>query len=471
MFPAATLPSRWRWYYLVIGVLLWLAPSSMAAVTRPHIVLYLADDLGVDFLGCYGNKTIRTPQIDALAASGVKFTRMFAASPTCSPSRASMYSGLYPLRNGLMGNHTDSRPDVKSLPHYLRDLGYRVVLANKSDVRPQAAYPFEILKATLPPNPNFLRRYRGEGLDVKAVDAFLARHAQEKPEQPLCLVLADNNPHVIWEKNHTYDPATLPIPPIMVDTPKTRTALANYYQEITTLDERVGQVLGSLKKYGFEQDTLFLFTSDQGPEWPHCKWTAYDTGLRVPFLARWPGRLKAGASSHALLSLVDLLPTFNELAGGKPIEGLDGRSFANVLLGKERHGREFIFASHTGDGEMNKSPQRCIRDERFKLIFNLNPERKWTTHFTLVEGIPDSHAEVYQTWLAKAKEDALSAHLVNLIERHAQWELYDTRNDPYELTNLIDHLRQDKRVTRLKAELIKWMKEQGDEAAERADRP
>ena len=442
--------------------------TGLGAATRPNIVLYLSDDLGVDFVGCYGNKAIRTPQIDSLAADGVKFTRMFAASPTCSPSRASMYSGLYPSRNGLMGNHTDSRPDIRSLPHYLRDLGYRVVLANKSDVRPQAAYPFELLKATLPPNPNFPRRYRGEGLDVAAVDAFLARHTQEKPEQPLCLILGENNPHVLWEKNRTYDPAKLPIPHFMVDTPKTRTALANYYQEISTLDERVGQVLASLKKHGLEQNTCFIFTSDQGPEWPHCKWTTYDTGLRVPFLMRWPGHLKAGTINHALLSFVDIVPTFNEMAGGKPLEGLDGRSFLPVLQGKEKRLHEFIFASHTGDGEMNRSPQRCIRDDRYKLIYNLNPERKWTTHFTLVEGIPDSHAEVYQTWLAKAKEDALSAHLVNVIERHPQWELYDTRNDPYELTNLIDHLRDDKRIIRLREELLTWMKQQGDEAAEAA---
>jgi uncharacterized sulfatase len=380
-----------------------------------------------------------------------------------------MYTGLYPNRNGAMGNHTDSKPDVKSLTHYLSAQGYRVVLANKADVRPRPVYPFELLKATLPPNPNFPRRYRAEGLDVRAVDAFLAEHAKEQPGQPLCLVLADNNPHVIWEKNRTYDPSALPIPPNMVDTAKTRTALANYYQEISTLDERVGQVLGSIKKYGFEPNTMFIFTADQGPEWPHCKWTLYDTGLRVPFLVRWPGRVKAGSINPALLSFVDFVPTLNELAGGQPLPGLDGKSFAGVLLGKESRLHEFLFASHTGDGEMNKCPQRCIRGDRYKLIYNLNPERKWTTHFTLVTDIPDSHAEVYNTWVAKAKEDALALHLVNLIEHHPRWELYDTRSDPYELTNLIGHLGQDKRVARLKLELINWMKEQGDEAAEQVE--
>src|SRR5206468_1302302 len=116
--------------------------------------------------------------------------------------------------------------------------------------------------------------------------------------------------------------------------PKTRTALANYYQDITTVDCRVGEVMASLKKHGFEENTLFLYTSDQGPEWPHCKWTVYDTGLRVPFLARWPGVVKPGATCDALVSFVDVLPTFIELAGGQPPADLDGRSFRDVLSGK-----------------------------------------------------------------------------------------------------------------------------------------
>src|SRR5215469_9618791 len=104
-----------------------------AAAGRPNIVLYLSDDHGVDFVGCYGNSAVHTPNIDGLAREGMKFNRVFAASPTCSPSRASMFTGLWPQRNGTMGNHTDSRPGVRSLADYLRTLGYRVVAANKTD--------------------------------------------------------------------------------------------------------------------------------------------------------------------------------------------------------------------------------------------------------------------------------------------------------------------------------------------------
>ncbi len=439
--------------------------SEAQPTGRPHIILFLSDDHGRDFAGCYGNPAIRTPHLDALAHDGLRLTRVFAASPTCSPSRAAMFTGLYPARNGTMGNHTDSRPGLEALPGYLRGLGYRVVIANKNDTRPKEVFDFEMLKATLPPDPAHPRRYRAEGLDTRAVDAFLAAHRRDRAGQPLCLVLADSGPHVVWEPNTSYDPAALPIPPIMVDTPKTRTALANYYQDITAVDRRVGEVLDSLREHGYEGDTLFLYTSDQGPEWPHCKWTVYDTGLLVPFLARWPGQIRPGSVCDAMISLVDLTPTLIELAGGRPPGDLDGRSFADVLLGRSVAFRDRVYASHTGDGEMNRFPQRCARDVRYKYILNLNPEVTWTTHFTLVPGIPDSHKEVWDSWVEAAKADPRAARLVDLIEHHPAEELYDTQADPYELDNRAADPALRPVLNRLRADLKRWMADQGDPAA------
>lgn len=441
------------------------------AAPRPNIVLFLSDDHGIDFAGCYGNAAIRTPNMDGLASQGARFTRVFAASPTCAPSRAALYSGLHSARNGLMGNHTACKPDLKTLPHYLKPLGYRVVLANKNHIKPPEVFPVEALKATLPPDPGQPRKYRAEGLDTAAVDRFLAEHRREHPGRPLCLLLCDNGPHVLWEKNKTYDPARLPLLPLMVDTPGTRAALANYYQDITTVDQRLGEVMASLKKHGFEGDTLLIYTSDQGPEWPRCKWTCYDTGLRVPFLARWPGVLKPGATVDALISFVDVLPTLIELAGGQPPKDLDGRSFKGVLLGKTAAHNEFIFASHTRDGNMNIFPQRCVRDGRYKFILNLNPENKWTTHFTKVMDIPGSHGDVYAAWLERAKTDSDAAKLVDAIERHPPEEFYDTEADPYELKNLIGDPAHQQRVAGMRAQLKEWLQQQGDPAEPETDRP
>jgi arylsulfatase A-like enzyme len=361
-----------------------------------------------------------------------------------------------------MGNHTDCKPDIKSLPFFLQKLGYRVVAANKTDVRPASVFPWEVLKATLPANPEHKRKYRAEGLDTKAVDEFLEAHARTQPDTPLCLLLGDNSPHVTWEPNKEFDPAALPIPTIMVDTPKTRTALANYFQDIATMDRRVGEVLASLAKHGLAEHTLFIYTADQGPEWPHCKWTCYDTGLRVPFIARWPGKIVPGRVSDALISFVDLTPTFVDVAGGQALPSLDGRSFKEVLVGKATKHQKEIFASHTGDGQMNQSPQRCVRDARYKFILNLNPERKWTTHFTLVDGIPNSHRDVYAAWLEKAKTDASAAKLIDIIEQHPVEELYDTQTDPFELHNLAAEPAMQRVLKAMREKLHVWRDSVGD---------
>ncbi len=361
-----------------------------------------------------------------------------------------------------MGNHTDCHPDLKALPAFLKAQGYRVVLADKADVRPRKVFDFEMIPATLPRNPAIQRRYRAEGLDTSAIDRFLAEHARDHHDQPLCLILGDNGPHVVWEPNTTYDPSALPIPPNMVDTPITRTALANYYQDITTVDRRLGEVLASVRRHGFEANSLFIYTSDQGPEWPRSKWTVYDTGLLVPFVARWPGRIAPGTTTDALVSLVDVTPTFVDLAGGVPSDDLDGRSFKDLLLGKVTTFHDRIFATHTGDGEMNMFPQRCVRDRRFKYILNLNPENTWTTHFTKVDGIPNSHKQVWDQWVAKARTDPATARLVSLIEHHPAEELYDTQADPDEFHNLADSPEFQPVLDTLRRDLRAWMKQQGD---------
>ncbi len=446
----------------LIAITLSIVPALAADTTRPNLVLFLADDLGYDFTGCYGNKVVQTPHLDALAREGMKFTEAFAASPTCSPSRAALLTGLYPQRNGTMGNHTDCHPDVKSLPAFLKPLGYRIVAADKTDVRPRSVFPWETLRAELPKNPALDRRYRGEGLDTAQIETLLADHEKTHPGQPLCLLIGENCPHVVWEKNKIYDPAKLPIPPFIVDTPKTRTALANYYQDITTMDRHLGDVLASLERHGFATNTLFLFTADQGPEWPHCKWTCYDTGLRVPFIVRWPGSVTPGSVSKALLSLIDITATFVDAAGGAVPPDLDAHSFKDVLLGKAATHRTEIFATHTGDGTFNMFPQRCARNTRYKFILNLNPERTWTTHFTKVDGIADSHKEVWDTWVDKAKNDASTARLVNVIEHHAAEELYDTQTDPYELNNLAARPELKPVLDKLRANLAQWREQVGD---------
>jgi arylsulfatase A-like enzyme len=212
-----------------------------------------------------------------------------------------------------------------------------------------------------------------------------------------------------------------------------------------------------VQKHGLAQDTVFIFTSDQGAEFPRSKWTCYDAGLRVPFIARWPGHITPGENG-ALLSLVDVTPTLVEIAGGTAPADLDGRSFKRVLLEGAQSHRDFIFASHTGDGTMNEYPIRAVRDSRFKLILNLNPEREWTTHFTKVKLDPpfeNTHKEVWDTWIEKAQGDEVTARLLQMIRFHPKEELYDTEADPWEMENLAGKPETKATLERLRAELQK----------------
>ena len=431
---------------------------------HPNIVMFISDDHGVDFVGCYGNKTVRTPNIDAMAKDGARFTNMFAASPTCAPSRSVLWTGLYPARNGCMGNHTICRDDITALPSYLRKLGYRVALMHKFHAKPTTVFDFEYVEAKLPARPERHRTYRMEGLDTKVVDEFLAEHARSRADTPLCLIVADSSPHVVWEPNRNYDPAKIHLPPFIVDTELTRKAMANYYQDISTMDTRLGEVRASLKKHGFEQNTVLLYTTDQGAEWPHCKWTVYDTGIHVPFIAVWPGVIEPGSVRDALASFVDVTPTFIDVAGGEQPEGLDGKSFRDVLSGKARTFRDVIFATHTRDGNMNVFPQRCARDSRYKYVLNLNPENLWTTHWTRVPGIPESHKEVWDTWVEKTKTDPQAAKLVDTIEHHPAEELYDLRTDPYELNNIAGKPEVASILKRMRQQVRDWMVSQDDPA-------
>jgi arylsulfatase A-like enzyme len=132
--------------------------------------------------------------------------------------------------------------------------------------------------------------------------------------------------------------------------------------------------------------------------------------------------------------------------------------------GAARHD-PYIFASHTGDGEMNVFPQRCVRDGRFKYILNLHPERKWTTHFTKVEGIPNSHRDVYASWEERAKTDGAAAKLLKTIEFHPAEELYDTQADPYELNDIAGDARHAEELRELRARLRAWLEAAKDEEA------
>jgi N-sulfoglucosamine sulfohydrolase len=190
----------------------------------------------------------------------------------------------------------------------------------------------------------------------------------------------------------------------------------------------------------------------------------YDTGIHVPFIAVWPGKIKPRSVCDALISFVDITPTFIDIAGGRQPKDLDGKSFLDVLSGKTKTFRKYIYASHTRDGNMNVFPQRGVQDSRYKYILNLRPENKWTTHFTKVPGIHESHKQVWDTWVEKAKNDNKVAELLAIIEHHPAEELYDLRTDPYELNDIAGKPENESILRKMREQLNKWMLSQNDPA-------
>lgn len=422
---------------------------------RPHIVLFISDDHSWHDCGPYGDRVVRTPQLDRLAREGMRFNLAFAASPTCSVSRSAIYTGLYPFRNGAHSNHSLVRDGLKTLPHYMQALGYRVVIAGKTHIGPRPEFPFEYLANAniMPPGKSHVL---WTDLNTRAIDRLLAEHDSRRP---LCLVVCSHSPHVFWLDNDGYDPLRIKLPPYLIDTPETRATRCRYCTDVSWMDKQVGEVREALVKHGYADQTLFLYTSDQGAQWPFAKWNLYDAGIRVPLLAYWPGHTRAGRTTEAMVSLVDLLPTMVEAAGATPPSDIDGRSFLQVLARGTDRGRDEVFATHTGDKEMNRAPMRCIRTRDYKYIVNLAPEIPYTTHIT-----KGSAPEAYWvSWLKLAEADTKAAGVVGRYEHRPSEELYDIRKDPYELENLASDPAHADVLAKLREKVRQWRVQQGED--------
>ena len=242
-----------------------------------------------------------------------------------------------------------------------------------------------------------------------------------------------------------------------MDTEVTRENMTRYLAEITYYDGQVGESLALLEKHKVAGNTLVIVVSEQGSSFPFGKWTCYDTGLQSAFIARWPGKIKPGTVSNALIEYVDVTPTYIEAAGGKVPEVLDGKSLLPVLLGKEKEHKKYVFGEMTTRGINNGSDYfgiRSIRSKRFKYIFNFTPDVKFQNACV--------RSSVFKSWQEKAKNDADAAEKVRRYQERDGEELYDITKDPYEWNNLAGDREYAEVKAKLRTRLDEWMKEMGD---------
>ena len=420
---------------------------GMEAQQRPNIVVVVADDLASSELGCYGGKNMPTPNIDRIAREGVRFTNCYATASMSVPIRASLYTGLYPVRNGTYKNHQTSRSDIKSITSYLPENGYQVWRTGKTHTTPASVFRFDDIPGFEVDCVNETADYFTDSLELRI----------RNNKDPFCLFVCSTNPHAPWTvgDRSSIDPEKLILPPHLVDSKEFRDIYCTYLAEVKALDEEVGAVWKLLEETGQLDNTLFMFLGEQGAQFPGGKWTLWNAGVHSAMLARYPAKIKSGSVSDILVQYEDILPTLIEFIGGKAVDAIEGRSFLSALFGKKKKCRQWAYGIHNNVPEGSAYPIRSIRDKRYKLIMNLTPEAEYLEKHVM-------NSKVWTCWLYG---DEYAKSMANRYVHRPAIEFYDTKNDPWEMNNLASDKKYAKKIAEMKQVLEQWMKEQGDKGA------
>ncbi len=447
------------------------ALSTSFATDRPNILLITADDLGLQ-LSCYGDPHIKTPHIDALAASGVLFETTYVAQASCSSSRASILTGRYPHTNGQVGLSNAGfamKPEQAddNLVRHLKDAGYQTGIIGKLHVSPTTAFPFD----TMIHRPTKDFDFRDVRQYAELAGEFLA---SAPADAPFFLMVNFIDPHVLHDKKakRQYFPAQwlgLPENPFPARSikgfpfhnlphPVLFERTTNYYSTIKRLDDGIGMLMSQLEQADKLDSTVIFFVSDHGPPFTRAKTTCYEAGLRVPFLVKWPKTSEAGRRSEELVSTVDIAPTIYEAAGisGAGVTS-QGKSL-KPILGDEQKGTPFrhhVVAEFTYHGEAKRLPRRAIRGQRFKLIRNYFDRS--TKAYTGVDGDP----AIRLLPNVKNVDPKVRAAFVRSYDQ-PEVELYDLQNDPHEFTNLANKPEFAEIKAQLTKALIRWQKQTED---------
>lgn len=367
----------------------------LAKALRPNVILIVADDLGYSDLGCYGSKTIRTPNLDRLAAEGTRFTSFYVAQAVCSASRAALMTGCYPNRVGMQGalNHTSKEginPDEFLLPELFKHRGYSTAIHGKWHLGTATMFhpmkhgfdefwgiPYSndnskfhpSLAVEMPPLPLY------EDETVEQVDPDQSQFTRRITEKAVSFIRRNEK-----KPFFLYVPHVMPHVPIFAsDRFKGQSPHGLYADVVEELDWSVGMILAAVQQAGVADNTLILFMSDNGPFLSYGnhagnaaplregKLTSYEGGVRVPFIARWPGQVPAGKVNDELFTAMDLMPTFQawrEDAEPAPVKTQDGKDVTDLLLGKEgAKSPHEVIAIYAG-GEL-----QAIRSGEWKLHF------------------------------------------------------------------------------------------------------
>ena len=432
---------------LIACVLLCGKALAQDDASKPNFVFILADDCSYRDLELYGGPA-RTPHLNKLAREGMKFNRCYQAAPMCSPTRHALYTGIYPVKNGAHPNHARAYPKVKSIAHYLGDEGYQVVLSGKRHISPKSVFPFTYLKEFADPT----------GKDVPVVDGWrypkvfnvLKKSADQST--PFCLFLCSNEPHAPYTKGDPKPYKDAKLSPQQFEFQ--REEYARYLAEITYFDGQVGEIMSMLEKLDLRKKTIVMVSTEQGSGFPFGKWTCYEIGVASGLVASWPGVIKPGSQSDAIVEYTDVVPTMLDAAGTDIPKAIEGRSFLPMLKGETKTHSQYAFSIQTTRGVNGYEAPfgiRTVVGSRYRYIRNLFPENEFS--------IPASR-KIRK--LAKDYDEAVRQRAERYLKRPPE-ELYDVIADPYCRNNLIADSKLADEHQKLSTELDRWMKQQGDD--------
>lgn len=449
-----------------------LALHAEDAAKPLNVLLVTADDMNADSPGWMGNPLKPTPNIDAFAQAGHRFTNNHVSAPICQPSRAAIMTGRVPHRSGGLGFNPINE-GVPTLVTVLKEKGYFTGALNKlPHMKPESAFPWDVTFDASAKNPDLLGKQLAEAIGAaKAADKpffincnigdphrpFYGAEGKKGAKRPK-LKLDDEGDAGSGKEGgvlaHVYQSGEVKTPAFLEDLPGIREEIAQYTNSIQRLDLSFGKVLAALEASGMADRTLVVFLSDHGISMPFSKATVYRNGTWSPVVLRIPG--KPGASVHEeMTSSTDLLPTILELVSVKAPEGVDGRSWVPLLNGEKQEGRDKVFTHVNGVSSGIQFPQRAVNTRSRSLIF-----LPWS-------GGRKFKVEAMQGLTFKALDDAARTdeRIRGRVEQYITGEtlaLYDTEKDPEQRKNVIADPAYAEDLKDLKASLLAHMQKTGD---------
>ncbi len=374
-----------------------------------NILVIVTHDTG-RHLGCY-DRGAPSPNLDKIAEEGIKFSNAFCTAPQCSPSRASMLSGLMPHRHGLIGlahRGFRLRQDVLLLPKLLSESGYNTYLfglQHETQWNRVAELGYQNVR-------------RPDGLSCAKVTPLLLKFLEDNPPQPFFAMVGFSETHRPFPKA-TVSLDGIKVPEFLPDVPEIRQDIADLNESVRRVDESVGQILEMLKRTRLLDNTLVIFTTDHGIAFPGAKATLFDPGIEIALLMLGPDEFSGGKVINAMVSNADLMPTICEVAGIEPPKGLDGKSLIPLIQGKNDKIHEHLFVELTYHAAYD--PMRGIRTEEFKYIRSFSARPFWLP--------PNVDNGLTKDWYRKNRGEVFEV----LRPREM---LFDLRNDPLERKNV-----------------------------------